>query len=68
MTGKTAFFQGFCLQSYLDGLKMEALNASHVSFDLTHPQLPHRIGPQLRWQGDFLMASTTSELGAEKQS
>src|SRR5258705_9125167 len=43
MTGKTAFFQGFCLQSYLDGLKMEAFNAPHVSFDLTHTRLPHRI-------------------------
>jgi hypothetical protein len=45
MTGKTAFFQGFCLQSYLDGLKMEAINALHVSSDLAHAQLPHRISP-----------------------
>src|SRR6266576_5742355 len=44
MTGKTAFFQGFCLQSYLDGLKMEASIALHVSFDLTHTQLPHGMG------------------------
>src|SRR5450755_2942057 len=35
VTGKTAFFQRFCLQSYLDGLILEAFTALHVSFDLT---------------------------------
>jgi hypothetical protein len=40
MTGKTAFFQGFCLQSYLDSLILEGFIAPHVSFDLTHTQLP----------------------------
>jgi hypothetical protein len=51
MTGKTAFLQGFCLQSYLDGLKMEALNASHVSFDLTHPQTPASNWPTTKMAG-----------------
>jgi hypothetical protein len=32
--------QGFCLESYLDGLITEAFNALQVSFDLTHAQLP----------------------------
>lgn len=31
MTGKTASFQGFCLQSYLDGLITEAFNARSMS-------------------------------------
>src|SRR5258708_38101644 len=40
MTGKTAFFQGFCLQSSLDCLIREGFKPPYFFFALTHRQLP----------------------------